>query len=364
MGGGAPTVVSVGTGIVFIVLVAIWLAYFVQYWSRRREHLATARSVEAFSEAMRVLERRPAVRGSASDRISTAYAVSPARVVARPAPRPQVIAKPRPAPANPGGDSGMRLNVSAPKSASAFATSARATLGRAATSVQGRASGRPASGRPGSGRPGSGRPGKSGAPVPSRKVRGLTLVASLLTTLVLAGLAAFSVVLWWVPLVGLAVTVGSFFWLRSAVQAEIKARRAARARIRRSRAGGARPSSGAVPPHSAADDEHEVAGPDTGHELAEDSTVIATAEAGVQSEATEATVSTTAEAAPTEAEAGRPDGWQPVPVPPPTYTLKAKAERPTPVFAEDDDIPEAPQFESAPTSDSDAGSDRRAAYGT
>ncbi|MDO5504449.1 MAG: hypothetical protein Q4G67_14880 [Actinomycetia bacterium] len=346
-----------GTGIVFIVLVAIWLAYFVQYWSRRREHLATARSVEAFSEAMRVLERRPAARGSAPDRISTAYAVSPARVVARPAPRPQVIAKPRPAPATPGGDSGMRLNVSAPTSASALVGSARATLGRAATSVQGRASG-----RPGSARTGSGRPGKSGAPVPSRKVRGLTLVASLLVTLVLAGLAAFSVVVWWVPLVGLAVTVGSFFWLRSAVQAEIKARRAARARIRRSRAAGARPSPGAVPaPRSAADDEHEVAAPDTGHELAEDSTVIATAEAGVQSEAT---VSTTAEAAPAEAEAGRPDGWQPVPVPPPTYTLKAKAERPTPVFAEDDDIPEAPQFDSAPTSDSDAGSDRRAAYGT
>ncbi len=47
-----PTVDHVGTGIVFVVLVAIWAAYFLQYWSRRREHLATARSVEAFSIAM------------------------------------------------------------------------------------------------------------------------------------------------------------------------------------------------------------------------------------------------------------------------------------------------------------------------
>lgn len=340
--------VTVGTGIVFIVLVAIWLAYFVQYWSRRREHLATARSVEAFSEAMRVLERRPAVRGSVPDRISTAYAVSPARVVAQPAPRPQVIAKPRPAPVTPGGDPGMRLNLSVPKSASSLAGSARATLGRAATSLPGRGS---------SGGPVSGRPAKSGAPVPSRKVRGLALLATLSATLVLAVLAAFSVVVRWIPLIALAATIASFFWLRSAVQAEIRVRRAARARVRRSRSAGARPASGAAPaPHRVAAEEHEVATPFSGHELVEDATVIATAQAADESEAVDTVpAEVTAE--------GRPDGWQPVPVPPPTYTLKAKAERPTPVFAEDDDIPQAPQFEGVSARDT-ADTDRKRAYGT
>lgn len=350
----APTVVSVGTGIVFIVLVAIWLAYFVQYWSRRREHLATARSVEAFSEAMRVLERRPAPRIAGNDRISTAYAVSPARVVARPAPRPQVIAKPRPAPATSGGDSGMRLNMSVPKSASALAGSARESLSRAARSAPGR---RPAGSRP---------PARSGAPVPSRKVRGLTLLTALAATLVLGVLAAFSVVVWWVPLIAVVAVVGSFFWLRSAVQAEIRARRAARTRARRARSGravapGAR-SAGArsAAPQAPAGEEHDVADPFGDHELAEDSTVLA-ADAVV-----------VAPSADTDAEAaGGPGGWQPVPVPPPTYTLKAKAERPSPIVA-DDDIPEAPQFAEGAATDhplSDSGgdsdaTDQRAAYGT
>ena len=46
------------SSLIFLVIVAIWVAYLVQHWVRRREHLATARSVDKFSEAMRVLERR------------------------------------------------------------------------------------------------------------------------------------------------------------------------------------------------------------------------------------------------------------------------------------------------------------------
>ena len=57
-----PNVVSVQpSSLVFLVIIAVWAAYFVQYWVRRREHLATARSVDQFSEAMRVLERRAAL---------------------------------------------------------------------------------------------------------------------------------------------------------------------------------------------------------------------------------------------------------------------------------------------------------------
>ena len=41
-----------------MVIIGVWAAYFIQYWVRRREHLATARSVDQFSESMRILERR------------------------------------------------------------------------------------------------------------------------------------------------------------------------------------------------------------------------------------------------------------------------------------------------------------------
>lgn len=46
---------------IFVVILAVWAVYLVQHWVRRREHLATARSVDRFSEAMRVLERRRAL---------------------------------------------------------------------------------------------------------------------------------------------------------------------------------------------------------------------------------------------------------------------------------------------------------------
>lgn len=47
------------SSLVFVIVVGVWAAYAVQHWMRRREHLLTARNVDAFSEALRVLERRP-----------------------------------------------------------------------------------------------------------------------------------------------------------------------------------------------------------------------------------------------------------------------------------------------------------------
>lgn len=49
------------SSLVFVVIVAIWAAYLVQHWARRREDAAATRSMEDFSEAMRVLEKRPAL---------------------------------------------------------------------------------------------------------------------------------------------------------------------------------------------------------------------------------------------------------------------------------------------------------------
>lgn len=49
---------SVGSGVIYAVLVVMWAAYFIPRWLRRHEELSEARSVERFSRAMRILSRR------------------------------------------------------------------------------------------------------------------------------------------------------------------------------------------------------------------------------------------------------------------------------------------------------------------
>ena len=48
------------SSLIFVAIIAIWAAFLVQHWVRRREALATARSVDRFSEAIRLLDRTPA----------------------------------------------------------------------------------------------------------------------------------------------------------------------------------------------------------------------------------------------------------------------------------------------------------------
>ncbi|HSF98144.1 MAG TPA: hypothetical protein VLA55_05590, partial [Ornithinibacter sp.] len=71
------------SSLIFILLLGIWAAFFVQYWVRRRDHLATARSVDQFSAAMRVLERRdtaaPVAPTASPQAAPRAYPVHPAR---------------------------------------------------------------------------------------------------------------------------------------------------------------------------------------------------------------------------------------------------------------------------------------------
>ena len=356
-----------GTGIVFVVLVAIWAAYFLQYWSRRREHLATARSVEAFSEAMRVLERRPTLRASTGSRVSSAYAVSPARVVsARPAPRPQVMAKPvTPAPHDPrGGDLSMRMPTMPHLGARPAASGPSQARADGARPGGARRPSRPSDARSGS-RPPARRSASSRGPRPSRQVRGLTFLALFAATLVTLVLAAAGILLWIAPGIAAVVTVAGFLWLRAGVQAEIRARRASRQPVRRSRPTGARRTgageAGAPVRRSAGHahgvaqagpvqdgQEHDVADLGGDDELRSSTTVVADADgAGTEDDAVEG-----------------PDGWSPVPVPPPTYTLKAKAERPAPAVEQElarSEIGEAVEA-GAELSDQDAA--HRAAYGT
>jgi len=67
------------SSLIFVVIVAIWAAYLVQHWARRREDAAATRSVDGFTEAMRVLEKRPVLPAT---ELSTprphSYAVKPA----------------------------------------------------------------------------------------------------------------------------------------------------------------------------------------------------------------------------------------------------------------------------------------------
>ncbi len=68
---------------ILVVVIAIWAAYLLLYVTRRREHLATARSVDRFSAHMRVLQRRagssrtPAARTSSVSLVRAAPTTSP-----------------------------------------------------------------------------------------------------------------------------------------------------------------------------------------------------------------------------------------------------------------------------------------------
>ncbi|MGB6023298.1 MAG: hypothetical protein WBG89_13305, partial [Ornithinimicrobium sp.] len=65
------------SSLIFAVILAVWAAYLMQHWVRRRDHIATARSVDRFSEAMRVLERRQRrTHVDLSEPTARSYAVS------------------------------------------------------------------------------------------------------------------------------------------------------------------------------------------------------------------------------------------------------------------------------------------------
>ncbi len=50
------------SSVIFLVVLGLWAAYLVPHWLQRREDLSASRSVDRFSDAMRVLARRPSQR--------------------------------------------------------------------------------------------------------------------------------------------------------------------------------------------------------------------------------------------------------------------------------------------------------------
>ncbi|GAA4112032.1 hypothetical protein GCM10022415_06510 [Knoellia locipacati] len=302
------------SSLIFLVIIGIWAAYFVQYWVRRREHLATIRSVDAFSETMRVLQlRAPLSTVDTGSQAPRTYAVSPARAM-----RPQVTVKRAEASTMLREDSAAATSASSPSTQSTSVPRQRPLPAREVEPEV-------ATMRPG------------------RATRGIVLVVGLLGTVVFGLLAAFGVLVAWAPLVPLAMAGAGFGWLRAGVRAEVRARREAQRPLRRASAP-VRPAAPAVAPEPVASSEQPVE--------AEVATPVTSAPFDVSAHTSESQAEPVLEqpvveqpvvqqpvvqqpaaehevALPEVDEDDIPLTWDPRPVPRPTYTMKAKApERP------------------------------------
>ncbi|GAA5021650.1 hypothetical protein GCM10023258_11210 [Terrabacter aeriphilus] len=306
------------SSLIFVVIVAIWAAYLVQHWVRRREEAAATRSVDGFTEAMRVLEKRPLLPSTElRPPRPHSYAVQPARTA-----RPTVDVK-RAVPAGSSRRSSPLVARRPEPVAAGHAPHAEVDRMPSTTPRAQRQE-----------RPGATRPGARAArrvSLAQRRLRAALLLASLAWVPVSLVLAVTGVLLW-VSVPFALVTVGAvLFWLRAEAQAD---RRRAADAGRGQRARG----------RHVDEDAHEHAAADWELEPSIDATqVIRSAVAAAPTAAAperrepaagvfDVQAAMTGEvpvAAPAAVEddaAVREGSWSPVPVPRPTYTMKAKAE--------------------------------------
>jgi hypothetical protein len=363
------------SSLIFVLVIAIWAAYLLQHWLRRREHLSTARTIDRFSASMRVLDRTKAGRPSASGGLSTTGSIPLHRrstgLAVREVAGGDTMAVPVPdagataSPSRPGRGrrvAGVTLpKVRMPKAVGAVPRTTRALAAGAGRSTR------------------------------LRPVLGLAVLGGGLAALVTALAAAFGWLSWAVPLLFALVAVAGIVGLRRLAAAAVSQRmarqdgrapadgrataagnaatsaRAATTAPRSSRRPSPRPSRGGRPParrpaapgRTGTPGQRTAAGQRGGasggtraagepaaygaRPVATSSEVVASAGAATASARPEprdrvfdlASVEATIAAA-----RGIPPevvgGWSPVPVPPPTYTLKAKA-----VYAaavDDDDV--------------------------
>lgn len=281
------------TSLLILLVVAIWAAYLLQHWIRRREAMATARSVDRFSEAMRVLAKRdplpqgiaPMVRSRPTSALPPQVSVKTARTSLR-AGQPTV------------GDEmndAQQAGTQAPKQTPARERFAGIATGgkQALAKVRG---------------------------LNGRQVRGISLLGALALTAVGLVLAPFGVVSWFVPLVGLLATVGVVAWLRSSVVAQQRARSAAP--VHRAPRRTVRTESFAAPADTAAFEALEAE-----EAAATTESVHAAAPFGFEEQA-EAPVAETVVAESDvvfDARDNDADGWRPTQVPRPTYAMKERA---------------------------------------
>ena len=176
-----PSLVCVSaSSLIFFVIIAVWAAYMLKHWVRRREDLATARTVDRFSEAMRMLERRTPIQADVSAR-----ADEPSRTILR----PQVSVK-----------GASRVTPGAPEGDAHASTAERfeVTATRVPARLQGAAQGL----------------ARVPAALESPKVKLFALLGSFGFFVVTALLALLTLVPAWLPLLGLLATAGVVVWLR------------------------------------------------------------------------------------------------------------------------------------------------------
>ncbi len=274
------------SSLIFVAIVLVWAGWLLQHQIRRRQVLATVRTVDMFSDAIRVLERRTPVTVSTASAPRTSLRAGSV-LHAEPA-APVVVAPTHPAPSSLPASSAKEVAMTADSS---WADKLRPVLGA------------------------------SRRVLAERRTRGiafLVAVALLPLCLLLSAVGAIS----WLSIVASLMLIGAVvLWLRAAAVAERK-QRADRPAARRP-----------VPRLSALPSQSPEVSADTRAD------VVAPAPVDVPFDAQPAPVAPVAHGAtavPVEDPAPVlvPGTWSPVQVPKPTYTMKAKApERQTPPAA-------------------------------
>ena len=290
------------SSLIFVVILAVWAVYLVQHWVRRRDHLATARSVDRFSEAMRVLERRRALpRPDVAEHAPVRSSVP----LLRPA-RPEVVVK--------------RGVPAAARTSGSTAVAPTAAYRRGRRVAQLRAAG---------------------------------LLVSSLVMVTLAGLVGVQLIHWAWAFAGIALLATTVGGVRLSVA---RSRRAApRSRPSAAPATAARPLPAPEARPELAAQVAAVAAPRTARrqvDLAARRTAVAATPALFDLDEVETALQPAEPAVQPqvrETEVALPGAWDPVPVPPPTYTLKARAYRaPAELPADGAEMALAEEFEELP----------------
>ncbi len=276
------------SSLIFVVIIGIWAVYLVQHWVRRREQLATSRSLDRFSDAMRVLERRAPIPVALPVSQNRPYVVAPVR------PQPQRILP----------QQAVASVASRPEVAMHQAPNSRTERIRA--TAQPAAVARPS--RP--------------APRRTHRARALILLTLLVSTPAVWAAHVFGTLLLWPTLLVSAAFVLDLLMVRSAVRRSAAQRRLA---ARRTAGAATRPAAARRRPAPAGAKTFPVA---PSHLVAAAGGRVAAPSMATSAVAVEEVRPVHSQEAITEV-IMLDGGWEPIAVPPPTYTMKAKAERPS-----------------------------------
>ncbi|MFC6703820.1 hypothetical protein [Flexivirga alba] len=303
------------SSLIFLAIVVIWAAYLLQHWIRRREALATARSVDQFSDAMRVLERREhRVEGVAEQASEAPHASrTSAPQVSESGPRPSLRAgtvmtgeTPQP-PTHQSADNADDASVSATQRLAAAGSSSAQAMQRF---------------------------GDFAAHAGSPKARAIALIGSLSVLVITVVCAPFGAVPWWSPILMLAISGGVFWWCRASAMVAGAAQR------RSGATGDQRPSVAAPKKVGAQLPKPTAAAPAAPAEVplakaTMPDPVIRHAPVAAADQVFDVIASDGASRRPVElphapvahasVDHDASDEWQPVAVPRPTYTMKERA---------------------------------------